>query len=487
VKKPIVWTIAGSDPGGAAGIQADIKTFQALGVHGCSVVTALTAQNSYQCLEVALSSVAMVEKQMDVLKNDLQAKAIKLGMLGSIEVMQAVSSFIKTYDGYIVCDPVMISSSGGLLMQENAKSYFIKEIIPHVDVLTPNLDEVKYLLNRDFNIEDAAHELLNLGAKNVFIKGGHGTGNFCQDYWSNGEKSAWLTMERRSNLNNHGSGCTLSAAITAAIALNYDLLDALVIAKAYVSQGIRTAHQYGRGPGPIAHGSWPMLQEDLPWMTTTAEEGIHRPLFKRCTVDDLGFYLVVDSLAWLEKLLPVGVKTVQLRIKNKQGKALEEEIKNSILLAKKYNAKLFINDYWELALAHQAYGVHLGQEDISSADFEKLEKSGIRLGISTHCYYEVARAHALQPSYIACGPVFPTTSKIMPFAPQGIKNLRYWRALLDYPLVAIGGITLDNLTDVLACNVEGIALISAVLHDPYPEQAAQNFLKMCERHTKECI
>lgn len=486
MKKPIVWTIAGSDSGGGAGIQTDIKTFQALGVHGCSIITALTAQNSYQVLDIAYSSAKIMETQIEALKNDLFPKAIKLGMLGSVEVMKPIASFLKNYSGYIVCDPVTVSTSGTLLIENDAKEYFLKEIIPLVDLLTPNLFEVEFLLNSPItfddplNIEDAAHKLLLLGPKSVLIKGGHGKGKFCQDYWTNGKQSFWMTIEKRPHSNNHGSGCTLSSAITAAIARDYNLFDALIIAKSYVSQGIRLAYQYGRGPGPLAHGYWPDCEEDLPWVTSSAEAGIHHPLFHRCANQDLGFYLIVDSYTWLERLLPIGIKTIQLRIKEKEGNNLEDEIKKSIALAKQYNARLYINDYWELALVHNAYGVHLGQEDLLTADVHKLAQAGIRLGVSTHCYYEVARAHALRPSYIACGPIFPTTSKIMAFAAQGVNNLKYWRKLLDYPLVAIGGISMATLDDVLACDVEGVAVISAVLRNPHPEQAAKLFLDVCE-------
>jgi hydroxymethylpyrimidine kinase/phosphomethylpyrimidine kinase/thiamine-phosphate diphosphorylase len=485
MNKPIVWTIAGSDSGGGAGIQADIKTFQALGVYGCSIITAITAQNSYEVLDIDFSPTNTINAQIAALEKDLPPKAIKLGMLGPVESLRTIASFLSRYRGYVVCDPVMVSTSGASLLPLDAKEYFIKEIIPYADLLTPNLLEAGSLLNCSIqnadDVEKAAQRLLNLGAQNVLIKGGHGIGGYCQDYWTNGKESFWLTIERRSHANNHGSGCTLSAAIAACIGLGYSLQDSLVIAKSYVSQGIRMACQYGQGPGPVAHYFWPTFQEDLPWITQSAHAGTHRPVFVSCNSRDLGFYPIVNSGYWLEQLLATGVKTLQLRIKDKQGKALEEEIKQGVKIARKYNARLFINDYWELAIAHNAYGVHLGQEDLVQADCAAIAQAGLRLGISTHCYYEVARAHALQPSYIACGPIFPTNTKKMPFLPQGIINLKHWRKLLNYPLVAIGGISLDTLEAVLACGVEGIAVISAVLNHPKPQQAAAEFLEACEK------
>ena len=178
----------------------------------------------------------------------------------------------------------------------------------------------------------------------------------------------------------------------------------------------------------------------------------------------------------------VWFKCIQLRIKNLQGKPLEEAIKHSISLAKKYKATLFINDYWELALRFGADGVHLGQEDLPEADIDKIHQSGLYLGISTHCYYEVATAHTYSPSYIACGPIYSTTSKIMSFNPQGIEQLQRWRKTLQYPLVAIGGINLERLPKVLGAGVEGISLISAITKAEDPCEVTEQFLKIIKEY-----
>lgn len=164
---------------------------------------------------------------------------------------------------------------------------------------------------------------------------------------------------------------------------------------------------------------------------------------------------------------------------------LEEEIKRSVHLANQYNAALFINDHWELAIHYGAAGVHLGQEDLEKADVDRINRSGLFLGISTHCYYEVARAHALNPSYVACGPIYETTSKIMPFQAQGIARLERWRKTLRYPLVAIGGITLKNLSDVLKTKIDGVSVISAITKASAPLVAAKQFLtQMNESHNE---
>jgi hydroxymethylpyrimidine kinase/phosphomethylpyrimidine kinase/thiamine-phosphate diphosphorylase len=203
------------------------------------------------------------------------------------------------------------------------------------------------------------------------------------------------------------------------------------------------------------------------------------PAFPDCGPAPLGLYPVVDSLRWLERLLPLGITTIQLRIKDKHKRALESEIEQSIALARQYNARLFINDHWELAVRHQAYGVHLGQEDLPHADIDRLRGEGLRLGISV-CYHdEVARAEALRPSYLAFGPIYPTTSKETLYPPLGTVRLKHWRSLLKGPLVAIGGITLERTSAVLAAGANGIAVISAITQAEDPEHAAKALMEVC--------
>lgn len=181
------------------------------------------------------------------------------------------------------------------------------------------------------------------------------------------------------------------------------------------------------------------------------------------TAPRLGLYPVVDSVEWLERLLSAGVRTIQLRIKDRSSIDVEPAIVAAIALGKKYAARLFINDYWQLAIEHQAYGVHLGQEDLEVADLQAIQQAGLRLGISTHDDAELDRALALRPSYIALGHIFPTHTKAMPSAPQGISELqRHLARLGEIPTVAIGGISLARAPEVLATGVGSIAVVSAI-------------------------
>ncbi|PQQ36542.1 thiamine phosphate synthase [Photorhabdus laumondii] len=195
----------------------------------------------------------------------------------------------------------------------------------------------------------------------------------------------------------------------------------------------------------------------------------------------LGLYPVVDSLAWISRLLQAGVTTIQLRIKDLPENQVEEEIQQAIMLGRQYNARLFINDYWRLAIKHGAYGVHLGQEDLVIADLNAIQKTGLRLGISTHDEQELTRAKSLRPSYIALGHIFPTTTKAMPSSPQGVEALkRQVENTPDYPTVAIGGISLERVPDVIATGVGSVALVSAITKAKDWRQATAQLLYLVE-------
>ena len=199
----------------------------------------------------------------------------------------------------------------------------------------------------------------------------------------------------------------------------------------------------------------------------------------------IGFYPVVPTAAWVTRLLGWGVRTLQLRIK--AADHTPDEITTQVIAAIEAGkavpgAQVFINDHWKLALAHGAYGVHLGQEDLDTADIEGLRTAGIRLGLSTHTTAELARAKAVQPSYLAIGPIYPTTLKVMPYEPVGLERLAQWVKLAaPYPVVAIGGISLERMPGVLACGVDGVAVVSAVTMAVDPQQAALDGLTMAKK------
>ena len=188
--------------------------------------------------------------------------------------------------------------------------------------------------------------------------------------------------------------------------------------------------------------------------------------FKDCGNTLLGIYPVVDRAYKLKPLYETGITTAQLRVKDMSGEILEKEVIEAIKISEEFNARFFLNDFWELGIKHKAYGIHLGQEDIQEADIQVILDVGIRLGISTHTTNEIRIAMAFEPSYLAIGPIFETTSKKMVYDPVGIEDLKRWAIDVDYPIVAIGGININNIKDVaLTKSANGIAMISDVLED----------------------
>ncbi|MFN3899947.1 MAG: bifunctional hydroxymethylpyrimidine kinase/phosphomethylpyrimidine kinase, partial [Alishewanella aestuarii] len=423
--KAIVWSIAGSDSGGGAGIQADLLTMRAFGVHGCSLITAITAQSSVEVARVELVSEQMLAAQWQTLLADLPPVAIKVGLVASQAQQRQLAELFSTLPKTIpiIIDPVLIASCGdSLLPEQQQPGTCLPELYRYASLLTPNLPELAALTGLPVaspaQILAAAQTLLTQGVAAVLVKGGHASG--CQhlalDYLVTATEQAWLASPRITTPHNHGTGCSLSSAIASALALGYPLDDAIVLAKAYLNRGLSAAYATGQGPGTLSHLPLPVAVEHFPlWLNTAQVQALYQgatladlqpssAAFSPLAQAEMGLYPVVDSVAWLKRLLPLGINTIQLRIKTAADQQqLSAEIAAAIALGKQYQAQVFINDHWQLALQLGAYGVHLGQEDLATADLAALRQAGIRLGVSSHGYVELLRAKALQPSYIALG------------------------------------------------------------------------------------
>tara|TARA_B110000211_G_scaffold107761_1_gene125002 strand:- start:595 stop:1494 length:900 start_codon:yes stop_codon:yes gene_type:complete len=284
---PIAWTIAGSDSGGGAGIQADLHSFQDFGVHGCTVITAITAQNSAAITHIKATDPEQLMAQIDILDSDLPAQAIKLGMLANGAIIHCIANYLKTFSGFVVCDPVLQSSNHHSLLDSDAMTAF-KQLLPRIDLLTPNIAEAEALtgltITTTQQLTNAAQAILALGVRGVLITGGHFTPINSQrlDYFCDRDSQFWLAGENIATDHSHGSGCTLSSAITAAMAKGYCLPDALALAKAYISQGLRHSVQLGSGPGPVAHLGFPTQLEDLPCLMPEPDR--RPPTFRICAM-----------------------------------------------------------------------------------------------------------------------------------------------------------------------------------------------------------
>ncbi len=270
--------------------------------------------------------------------------------------------------------------------------------------------------------------------------------------------------------------------LLACLVLDFPVEDAVVLARAACQSR-------------VSRETWPTSSVQFPKpILEDAELGIHlgwdnsEPVsFPRMEAKSLGLYPVVDDVTWIERLLKLGIKTVQLRIKDPNHPKLKDQIREAIRLGKVFDGQVFINDYWQLAIEYGAYGIHLGQEDLETADLKAIANAGIRLGLSTHGYYEIQRIQQLSPSYIALGHIYPTTTKVMPSKPQGLVRLKLYQALIgEFPTVAIGGIDLSRAREVWQCGVSSLAVVRAITLSEEPKDVIADFnLVMSEKRVSD--
>ncbi len=522
-KRPIVWSIAGSDSGGGAGIQADLATFSNLGCHGCSVITTLTAQSSVAVTLTEAVSEEMLLAQLNALLGDLPPKAIKIGLLANQAQLQLLCDWLARHlpDVPLVVDPVMVASCGDALSKSTAMGAARLDYRPLATlstVLTPNIHELALLSRSDIHDfpswQDAATCLANELPCHLLAKGGDFEAGIARGLaedlllfkdlpHSSGlhqRQGFVLTSPRQASSNNHGSGCTLSSAIAAFLAHDWILPDALILAKAYINGALAQSYRVGRGPGPLGRPGaclaaelmpviWPL--EDYPWGNPAqvlgapwlaapinadgvSAKGVSAEGFKTLP-HNLGIYPVVADVELLEALLKAGCRTIQLRLKEEvlPGSSAEQAIIRAIALGRQYQARVFINDHWQQAISHGAFGVHLGQEDLSQASLEAIQKAGMALGLSSHGYFEALLALRHRPSYLALGHIFATTTKVMPSLPQGLARLGAYSETFGslLPTVAIGGIDEHNLDAVKHTGVANVAVVRAITEAAEPVTA----------------
>ncbi|MGB9752546.1 bifunctional hydroxymethylpyrimidine kinase/phosphomethylpyrimidine kinase [Roseiflexus castenholzii] len=255
---PRALTIAGSDSGGGAGIQADLKTFMAHGVYGASAITAITAQNTLEVRAVVLIEPTIVVAQIEAVLDDIGADAVKTGMLGNAAIIEAVADTLARYRiERLVIDPVMVAKSGARLLEEDAITTLRERLLPLALVITPNLPEASVLLNRqvtdEHDMADAARDLHALGPRYVLLKGGHLAGDNVVDLLYDGERFVELRAQRLETNHTHGTGCTYAAAIAALIARGLPVEQAVRQAHAYLHEAIVRAPAIGKGYGPVNH------------------------------------------------------------------------------------------------------------------------------------------------------------------------------------------------------------------------------------------
>lgn len=264
-KIPCSLTIAGTDPTGGAGIQADLKTFQELKSYGMSVITSVVAQNTTGVQAVHHLPLDMIESQLDSIITDVPVHAFKTGMIANIDMMKVIAKKIANLEAHYVMDPVMVATSGDPLIAEDARVYLRDHLLPMTTIVTPNIPEAESLTGQSIESEEdmkeaAAHIVNNLGAHTAIVKGGHLQGD-ATDYFYDGNQIHEFSTERIQTKNTHGTGCTLSAAITAYLSQGISLLTAVEKAKTYVTTAIKHSINIGQGSGPTNHWAPRIIEE----------------------------------------------------------------------------------------------------------------------------------------------------------------------------------------------------------------------------------
>ncbi len=488
-RPPVIWSIAGNDSGGGAGLSADQRAADAFCVHLCPVVAAVTAQNSVAVTRVAPVEAELLDAQLAALAADLPPAVIKTGLLGSAATVAVVVRWVDALrvrgPVALVVDPVLASSTGACFADAATLAAYRELLLPRATLITPNRAEAALLLDRSAAVTDdipaLAQALLAAGAGSVAITGGDSadaTGRVI-DWIATPHAQGWLGSPRVATAHSHGTGCTFATSAAAALALGFVTADALVLAKMATTQALRHGTAAGAGRGPVravpGFTTDPSLLPQMSW----GEAPVFAELPSVSGREAPQLYAIVDHADRLPALLVAGVRTLQLRIKTPQAPDaawwvdLREQLVRGIALCREAGVPLYINDHWQLALELGAQALHLGQEDLLALDeagraaLRAQQARGLSLGISSHSLWELARARAMAPAYVACGPVWPTLTKAMPWVAQGLDNLGWWCHMAGMPVVAIGGILSADKVEISArCGAAFVCVVRGLGEEP---------------------
>ncbi|XP_020599276.1 probable thiamine biosynthetic bifunctional enzyme, chloroplastic [Phalaenopsis equestris] len=465
---PHVLTVAGSDSGAGAGIQADIKACAAAGVYCSSVITSVTAQNTVGVQGVYSVAEDFVAEQLRSVLSDMQVNVIKTGMLPSSGVIRVICQKIKEFlVQAVVVDPVMVSTSGDLLSGPSTLEGFCKDLLPLADIVTPNLKEASALLggislDTVGDMHFAAKSIHAFGARNVLVKGGdlHGSSDAI-DIFFDGEQFHELCGPHIKTRNTHGTGCTLASYIAAELAKGTPMLQAVQAAKSFVERALLYSKDLmiGNGPqGPFDHLFMLKNQQN-----NYAQKS-------RFNANSLLLYAITDSRLnrkWNRSITEAvkasiegGATIIQLREKEAETREFIEKAMECMEICRSYNVPLLINDRIDVALACDADGVHVGQSDMPAELARKILGPSKIIGVSCKTPAAAMKAWVGGADYI----VFPTNTKQNNLT-IGLKGLETVCSASKLPVVAIGGIGAGNVQSVMelgAPNLKGVAVVSAL-------------------------
>ncbi|EAR09967.1 thiamine phosphate synthase [Reinekea blandensis] len=462
--------LSGFEANGMAGLLADDRLANGLNIPAAAIATGQTAQTASALMHASATDPNVMQQQLSSLNQP--PSVIKIGAVFDVATAQVIANWLSTlpHRPTVVLDPVGLSSGDHRPLSTMTLGERLAPLLPWVSLLTPNTDEAKALAGTTESVQilrvlQAQYDFRGT----LLLKGGHSVSEqddvVTDELLVPDDPRRWQLQQPKRLSKLRGTGCRLSTAIACALTDGYALTDACVLGSAVL-------HRYWRlAPKPTAPG-WPDTLSDYPVVSTDTHPTSPDRTFPALDWPS-GLYPVVDSAQWVQRLANTGIRTLQLRIKHARSDVLSDQIRQAIEIANAHQLQLFINDHWQQAIELGAYGVHLGQEDLDTADLAAIANAGLRLGISTHGDTELLRALALKPSYLAVGAVFPTQTKDMSGQIQGIGRLRrYVRLSKGTPVVAIGGINVQNLADVLDTNVDMVAVVSAVTASTAPERDA---------------
>ena len=446
---PSALAIAGSDPSGGAGLQADLRAFAAVGVAGWSAVSALTVQNTHGVQAVHPVPADQLRAQLAAVLADVAPGAVKIGMLGGAEQVAAVAEKLAGRGLTVVLDPVLASSGGVPLLDAAGRELLLARLLPLCTLVTPNLDEAAALTG-ETDPARAARALLARGAGAVLIKGGHAPGAPVDQLYHADGTVETFAGERVVTPHTHGTGCALSAAVAAHLTRGVDLPAAVAAAKALLTDGLRRPVVAGGGRGYPALGGRTHAQR------LALLSGLY-------VLTDPDLRPERDALTMVEAALAGGARIVQLRDKRLSTPELVTVARAVNMRAQAAGALFIVNDRVDVALAAGADGVHLGPDDLAPADARALLGPDAIIGVSVSTVEE-ALPVAPYASYLGIGAIFGSTTKLDAGPPVGLARIAAIRAAFPaHKTVAIGGLGRANLAAVAASGVDAAAVVSAVV------------------------
>ncbi len=478
-------------------MQADLKTFSALGVYGATAITAVTVQNTVGVKYVHALPPQVVYDQIVTVMEDIMPDAVKIGMVNDAETLDAIVRALTLHRPRIlVVDPVMVATSGCALMQADALQVMEERLLPMADIVTPNLPEAWTLAGTDSSVDEAAQAILRLGVKALLIKGGHAEGTTKTDYlyvsYDDGVKRTEFSSATVDTFNTHGTGCTLSSAIAAMLARGHGMEEAVRQAKMYLTEALKAGADVvvGHGHGPVCHffsqqvNKQTSRQGDLHTSQQADKSNLlvcssARPLSTK-KVDSFAKLQFIthftDRYSYLDSAMMAlegGCRWIQLRMKDADEAEIERTARQILPECRRRCAVFIIDDHVELVKRVGADGVHLGKNDMPVDEARRILGDEFIIGGTANTFEDIQRLAAQGADYIGCGPFrFTTTKKNL--APMlGIEGYENIVSLMkthgiNLPIVAIGGITYDDIPRIMSTGVTGIAISGSVLRADNP-------------------